>query len=149
MSLHAIATLNDLIETLKDGEEGFRAASGDVQSAELRRLFEEFSEQRSRFAGELQELVRGFGEMNPVNTSSAVGALHRGWINLKAVLTSRDDHAILVECERGEDSAIAEYRHALEAELPANARAVVLRQAAEVQAAHDQVRDLRDATASE
>jgi len=45
----------------------------------------------------------------------------RGWINLKAALTSKDEHAILAECERGEDSAVAEYKKAMAATgLPAD-----------------------------
>ena len=50
--------LNNIIETLKDGQEGFRAASEDVKSPDLKSLFSEYSLQRSAFAGELQSLVR-------------------------------------------------------------------------------------------
>ena len=49
--------LNDLIETLKDGQQGFREAAEDVQSHDLKTLFSEYSLQRSRFAGELQNLA--------------------------------------------------------------------------------------------
>ena len=55
--------------------------------------------------------------------SSTTGAMHRAWINLKSALTSGDDHAILAECERGEDSAISEYKEAMENGLDANVRA--------------------------
>ncbi len=78
--------------------------------------------------------------------SSTAGALHRTWINLKSAISSQDDHAILAECERGEDSAVNEYKKAMnEVDLPSNIRTVVNRQYSEVQAAHDRVRDLRDA----
>ena len=40
--------------------------------------------------------------------------MHRAWINLKSAVTSGDDHAILAECERGEDSAVDEYKKAME-----------------------------------
>jgi uncharacterized protein (TIGR02284 family) len=138
------ATLNSLIETCKDGQEGFRVAASDVKNAELKTLFSEFSLQRSQFVGELQTLVRMLGE-DMEKTSSVAGAVHRGWINLKAAVSSGDEHSVLSECERGEDHAVAEYRKALAAELPANARETVQRQATQVQAAHDRVRDLRDA----
>ena len=52
-------------------------------------------------------------------SGSAAGALHRGWINLKSALTSGDDHAILAECERGEDSAVEEVSKALDNGLSA------------------------------
>ena len=138
------STLNSLIETCKDGQEGFRVAASDVKNADLKTLFSEFSLQRSQFVGELQTLVRTLGE-DMEKTSSVAGAVHRGWINLKAAISSGDEHSILSECERGEDHAVAEYRKALAAELPANVRETVQRQATQVQAAHDRVRDLRDA----
>ncbi len=138
--------LNDLIETLKDGQEGFRAAAADVESTDLKTLFSEYSLQRSKFAGELQALAHSLGEKEPANTGSVAASLHRGWINLKAALTSKDEHAILAECERGEDSAVAEYKKALETEtLPADVRATIQTQSVAVKAAHNRVRDLRDA----
>ncbi|MEY2496841.1 MAG: hypothetical protein QOD12_397, partial [Verrucomicrobiota bacterium] len=111
-----ISTINGLIETLKDGQEGFRQASEAVQDSQLKMLFSEYSLQRSRFAGELQNEAITMGEHNPENTSSTAGAMHRAWINLKSALTSGDDHAVLAECERGEDSAVNEYKKAMEDE---------------------------------
>ena len=110
-----ISTLNSLIETLKDGQEGFRQASEAVKDSQLKSLFNEFSLQRSKFAGELQSHAIQMGESNPEDSSSTAGALHRAWINMKSAITSQDDHAILAECERGEDSALAEYKKAMEA----------------------------------
>ncbi len=143
------SVLNDLIETLKDGQAGFRAASEDVESPELKTLFNQFSLQRSAFAGELQSLAHEFGDHNPTDSSSVAGALHRGWIDLKAALTSHDDHAILSECERGEDVAVAAYRKALEdPDISATVADTLQRQYGDVKAAHDRVKALRDATAT-
>ena len=143
-----ISTLNSLIETLKDGQEGFRQASEAVKDSQLKTLFNELSLQRSKFAGELQSHVIQMGESQPENSSSTAGALHRAWINMKAAVTSQDDHAILAECERGEDSAVAEYKKAMEEELPTPARDVISRQFTDVKAAHDRVKALRDARKS-
>ena len=57
---------------------------------------------------------------------------------------SRDDRAILEECERGEDYAKAQYKKALEQELPPEVRTLVQRQYQGVVANHDKVRALRD-----
>lgn len=141
-----ISTINGLIETLKDGQEGFRQAAEAVKDSELKSLFNELSLQRSRFAGDLQSEVIGLGEAKPEDSSSTAGALHRTWINLKAAITSRDDHAILAECERGEDSAVAAYKKAMDEEISSPIRDVISRQYTDVKAAHDRVRDLRDAT---
>ncbi|MEY2519494.1 MAG: hypothetical protein QOF24_1253 [Verrucomicrobiota bacterium] len=141
-----ISTINGLIETLKDGQQGFREASEAVKDSQLKTLFNEYSLQRSKFAGELQNEAISLGEHNPENTSSTTGAMHRAWINLKSAITSQDDHAILAECERGEDSAVAEYKKAMEEEeLSSPIRETISRQYADVKRAHDRIRELRDA----
>lgn len=142
------STLNDLIETLKDGQAGFRSAADEVTSPELKSLFAEYSLQRSRFAGDLQTLALGHGDHDPADSGSAAGAVHRGWMNLKAALTSKDDHAILAECERGEDYAVAAYKKALEEpDVSKDVVSTLQTQYAEVKAAHDRVKALRDSTA--
>jgi uncharacterized protein (TIGR02284 family) len=141
-----ISTINGLIETLKDGQEGFRQASEAVKDSQLKTLFNEFSLQRSKFAGELQNEAISLGEHNPENTSSTAGAMHRAWIDLKSAITSQDDHAILAECERGEDSAVSEYKKAMEEkELSSPIRETISRQYTDVKSAHDRIRALRDA----
>ncbi len=142
-----ISILNGLIETLKDGQEGFRVSAEDVKNPELKTFFNRISIERSQMAGELQQEAMRLGEGEPEKTSSAAGALHRGWIHLKEKLAGGGDHAVLSECERGEDSAVSAYRDALEKELPQNVRDVIDRQYARVKAAHDEVRDRRDAPA--
>ncbi|HEY2799584.1 MAG TPA: PA2169 family four-helix-bundle protein [Chthoniobacterales bacterium] len=142
-----ISTLNGLIETLKDGQEGFRQSASGVDDAQLKTTFDQLSLQRSRFAGELQKEVVNLGEPDPEDSSSATGAMHRAWINIKSAVTNRDRHAILAEAERGEDAAVAAYKDALEKELPAPVKEIVTRQQTEVKTAHDKIRDLRDSVA--
>ena len=138
--------LNDLIETLKDGQEGFKQASQGVSNPNLKALFRDYSQQRLRFATALQSEARRHGETDPETSSSATGALHRGWINLKSAITGGDEHAILAECERGEDSAVEEYKKALEDGLTPSVQELVSRQFAEIKAAHDRIKSLRDAS---
>jgi uncharacterized protein (TIGR02284 family) len=143
-----ITTLNNLIETCKDGQEGFQQAAEGVKDSSLKSLFYEYSQQRAQFVGELQGLVRELG--GEAETSSSIaGALHRGWINIKSAVTGQDDAAILNECERGEDVAKNAYKDALAADLPSNVTSVIQVQATQVQQAHDRIRGLRDAANSE
>lgn len=138
------SVLNSLIETCKDGQEGFRSAAEDVTNSDMKALFSELSMQRHQFIVELQQLVASVGE-EAETSGSIAGALHRGWIDLKSALSKSDEYAVLSECERGEDSAVAEYKEALEhSELPDNVRHVIQQQYMSVQAAHDRVRVLRD-----
>ena len=141
-----ISTIHNLIETLKDGQEGFKQAADGVKSPKLKSLFNECSQQRSRFATELQSQARSLGEPEPETSSTATGALHRAWINLKSAVTRGDDHAILAECERGEDSAVEEYEKAMRDNLSAPLREIVSRQYAQIKNAHDRIKNLRDTT---
>lgn len=139
-----ISTLNNLIETCKDGENGFREAAEGVQDPALRTVFMEYQQQRAQYASELQQQVAKLGKA-PEETGSVAAAIHRGWINLKSAVTGKDDHAILAECERGEDSAVKNYRQALTEDIPADLKAIIQQQASGVQQAHDHIRSLRDA----
>lgn len=135
--------LNELIETSKDGEKGFLKAAEDAHDAELKSFFAECAQRCREGAAELQAQVRGHGG-SPEKSGSAAGALHRGWISLREAVSSRDDKAILEECERGEDYAKAQYRKALERNLPPDSRVIVERQYQGVLVNHDRVRSLRD-----
>ena len=139
----AISVLNNLIETCKDGELGFKTAAEGLKSADIKGKFLEYSRQRGEMARALQTEVRRLGG-DPEKSGSVSGTLHRGWLDIKSVITGKDDHAIVAEAERGEDVAKAAYENALKETLPGTAHAVVQQQAAQVRQAHDAVRDLRD-----
>ncbi len=143
-----ISTLNGLIETCKDGQEGFKTAAEGIERSDLKSLFYEFSQQRSQFAGELQPLVRSLGG-DPETTSSLAGSIHRGWMNIKSAVTGKDEVSILNECERGEDSAKKMYKTALEQVLPEDVRETVRQQFTSVLAAHDRIKALRDSAAGD
>ena len=139
-----ISTLNNLIQTCRDGQEGFQSAAEGVKSSELKELFYGYSRQRASFAGSLQDEVRRLGG-EPAEAGSVTGSLHRGWMGLKAALTGEDERAVLAECERGEDSALTAYKAALGVDMPASVRSLVERQLAEVREAHQRVRGLERA----
>jgi len=143
---YTIDTLNDLTEILKDGEYGFRTAAKDVKAPELAVLFERYATQRAEFASTLQAHVISLGAKIE-KSGSVTGDLHRGWINLKAALSTNEPHAVLAEAERGEDAAVAQYKKALErGDLDQPTRDLISRQYTEVKAAHDNVRALRDSS---
>ncbi len=145
MSNEAIVdTLNDLIETCKDGQFGFEACAEHTQSTELRNLFTLRSKECQQAAAELQPLVLQFGG-KPDKGGTTTGALHRGWVAVRGSLAGYSDQSMLDECERGEDAALARYRKALKEEgLIEPIRAVIARQELGVQRNHDQIKLLRD-----
>ena len=142
MSQEAVSTLNDLIETLKDGKNGFETAASDVKDANVKAIFTEFAQQRSQLASELQSEVRKLGG-DPEKSGSVSATMHRGWINIKSALGG-GEKSILNEAERGEDVAVKSYEKALQQNLPGDLSSVVRRQYDQVKQAHDRVRDLRD-----
>lgn len=138
------STLNHLIETLKDGEQGFRDSADKLRHADYAATFRQIASERASFASELQAEVARLGG-KPETSGSAAGAMHRGWIGLKAALSGNDDLAILEEAERGEDNAVKNYREALSKDLPADIRKVIEREYQTVQERHVEVRTMRDA----
>ena len=144
MASDTTSVLNNLIETCKDGELGFKTAADGLQNAATKSKFLEYSRQRAEMARELQAEVRRLGG-DPEKSGSVAGTMHRGWLDIKAAVTGKNDHAIIAEAERGEDVAKSAYETALkDTTLDAGVRAVVQQQAAKVKQAHDTVRDLRD-----
>ncbi len=139
-----IATLNGLLQISRDGEEGFRTSAEAVKSADLKTVFTTAARRCAEGAKELERAVRARGG-EPAQGGTTSGALHRGWVNLKAAIAGSDDLAILNECERGEDVAKAAYAAALKAGLPPDARSLVAQQYRGVKQNHDRVRDLRNA----
>jgi uncharacterized protein (TIGR02284 family) len=142
-SKDVISTLNDLIETSKDGENGFRTCADGVKDANLKSMFEEAARRCAQGAAELEAKVRALGG-NPDNSGSVSGSLHRGWVNIKSTITGMDEAAVLAECERGEDVAKKSYEDALKKDLPADVRSMVERQYQGVRENHDRVRNLRN-----
>jgi uncharacterized protein (TIGR02284 family) len=135
------STLNELIQTCKDGENGFRAAAESVEDSNLRHLFESYAQQRAEFAAELQLEVRRLAE-DPEETGHVAAAFHRAGLEIKADLTGRDEAVVIAECERSEDLAVQVYRKSLDSDLPNDLRMIVDRQFLEVKEAHDHIRSL-------
>jgi uncharacterized protein (TIGR02284 family) len=140
---HVISVLEKLIETCRDGQNGYRDAAENVKDPELRSFFNEVSTTRAEFAGELENEVIRLGKHNPDRKGSATAALHRGWIDLKAALGG-GDHSILSSVEAGEDNAKKQYEEALNDNLPRDIKDILQQQSQSVISAHDRVRMLRD-----
>ena len=139
----AISVLNNLIETCKDGELGFKTAAEGLKAPDIKAKFLEYSRQRNEMVRELQAEVRRLGG-DPEKSGSVSGSLHRGWLDIKSAITGKDDHAIVAEAERGEDVAKSTFESALKETLPASALTLVQQQAAKVRQTHDRVREIRD-----
>ncbi len=133
-----VQTLNELIAISRDGERGFGTCAQWTRDPRLRRLLAARSRSCALAASELGARVRQLGG-EAARHGSTFGAVHRGWVDLRAALAYDDDAAILAECERGEGYALEVYRNALDDPLPDFARRVVLRQFMGVMDNHDEI----------
>ncbi|HEV7702945.1 MAG TPA: PA2169 family four-helix-bundle protein [Gemmatimonadaceae bacterium] len=122
-----VSVLNELIETCEDGIRGFQTASEAVTNPVAKALFVSRLPNINRGASELKAEVRRLGG-DPEKRGTVAGDFHRAWINLKSAVTGRNEEAIVMECERGEEHAAHQYEDALQKDLPLDTRAIIDRQ---------------------
>jgi uncharacterized protein (TIGR02284 family) len=127
-----VDTLNDLIATCRDSEEGFGKAAKGCHSDALRNRFIGIARRRADFAGELAEHVRKLGAA-PAASAHESGLLHAGWRELEESIRPKDDTSFIVECLEGEENTLRHYETALTRDLPVAVRPVVESQRLAVQ----------------
>jgi hypothetical protein len=79
-----VDVLNDLLENSHDGEYGFRACAEEVDSAQLKQVFQSHASQCASAASELAGLIRQLGG-KPDEGGSVSGAMHRGRVHVKGM----------------------------------------------------------------
>lgn len=77
-----ISAINEVIETCKDGETGFRTCAQNVHDNEIKSMLTELEQHRAESASELQNEVRRLGG-DPDTHGSVSGTLHRGWLSTR------------------------------------------------------------------
>ena len=138
----------NIVEVLEDGKKGFDHAAdklAESNRADLAPMFRAFSEQRAGFAAELTTMAAAYGDEIDEH-GSVKGTIHRGWMAVKDALSGSDPDGILDAAEQGEDHAVDSYKKALDEDISPELKDVLRRQMGTVQATHDQVKALRNAT---
>lgn len=137
-------TLNTLISTLIDSVTGFEDAAANIDgSSRLQQLFRERASERREVVGDLRAEVSRLGG-NPEDDGSFLGKAHQRFLDLKSVVTGRDEQAIINEVERGEDYLKEKFETALSSgSLSGESRAVVERAYQSVRSGHDQISALK------
>jgi uncharacterized protein (TIGR02284 family) len=110
-------------------------------------IFERYAAERARFAKSVDDAVRALGLDSP-QEGSALGSLHRGWLNAVSTVARGNPKAVLTECQRGEDAALKTYRAALRAELPTDVREVIQEQYEAIKKARMEIASLVNAEGS-
>ncbi|MDH4563874.1 PA2169 family four-helix-bundle protein [Pseudomonas sp. BN411] len=138
-----IRTLNTLIETCKDGEADFKSCAADAKRPDLQEWFTTRSKECGSSATELQRSVVELGG-KPGHNASVSGELHRRWVDLKSLVSGKDEQVIFDEAERDGTLAAKQYAEALHQTLPTEIRAMVERQYEGVQRNHAEIRAMRN-----
>ncbi len=142
-SQHIVEELQDLIEICRDGQEGYRDGAEHAKDPELKRLLNEVSLERAKFAGDLEAEAVRWGKPDVDRSGTALGAVHRGWTDLKSALGGGDD-SILSSMETGDEFARKHYDEAIKDEgLPAEVVGILRNQAQAIVGTLDRVRSLR------
>jgi uncharacterized protein (TIGR02284 family) len=139
--------LLDVIEVLEDGQKGFADIGSHLKDEHLKHFFLAESLKRASFRADLEAELHRAGMADVKESGTAAGAARRVWADLKAKLGG-GDHTLLETAEQGEDAAKKAYKDALEQELPLPIRQLLTDQQSHVIAAHNFVRDHRDALVS-
>jgi uncharacterized protein (TIGR02284 family) len=140
------SVLLDVIKSLQDGQKGFAEIGEHLKDETLKRFFLAESLKRANYRAELENELHRAGMADVSESGSTAGAIHRAWGELKAKLGG-GDHSLLETAEQGEDEAKKAYKEALEHDLPLPIRQLLTAQQAHIIAAHDYVRNSRDAMA--
>jgi uncharacterized protein (TIGR02284 family) len=146
LTSYASAKIHDLIQVNIDSRDGLYYVASKIDSIPIANYFEQLAGERRAQAEELSRLVEFNGEQ-PDRSGSFSAAVHRVWIGIRDSLSmaKSDDYAVLAEAERGEDAIVEAYDDALQCGCTGVVFDLLQQHHAAVKAAHDRIRDLRDA----
>lgn len=140
---HDISTLNDLIATTYDSINGYTEAAKNSDNQRFAALFTARSAEREAAIRTLRgEVIRLGG--TPDDNGTVLGGAHRMFMNLKSVVTGRDETAIIAEVEQGEDHIKAKFEDAIaDTELSPQVMHTIRECYDSVKQGHDEMRDLK------
>ena len=142
-SSHDITVLNSLITTTIDSVDGYRSSAEAVENPLFAQQFTSRASERSSVVEQLRAEVRRLGG-NPEDDGSLLAGGHRAFLGLKSAVTGRDDKAIIVEVERGEDHIKAKFETALNDDaLSPSTRSLVESAYGSVRGGHDEMSQLK------
>jgi uncharacterized protein (TIGR02284 family) len=142
---HDISQLNSLIEATLDSAKGYQDAAEEAKASRFSTLFCQRAAQRNEIAERLQARVKAHGG-DPEKTGTTLGAAKRWFDSLKQKM-SGDDASIIAAVEAGEDHIKEVYQDVMtDEELSDPIRMAVETEFVQIEANHDEMRNLKHAT---
>jgi len=140
---HVLDALEYLIEICRDGQNGYRDGSEHAKNPQLKTLLNEVSLERAKFAGDLESEAVRVGKADVKRSGTTMGAIHRGWTDLKANLGGGDD-SILSSMETGDGFAKDHYdKYINDNKLPDDVLGTIRNQAQAIVGTLDRIRAMR------
>ena len=141
-----IEILNDLVQINNDRITGYEKAIKETKDEDddLKVLYASMIAESHRIKIALATEVQALGAEVEQGTTTS-GKIYRAWMDVKAVFSGHDRHAVLANCEAGEDAAQKAYRQALQSDaLPGYIRELLTQQQQTLRESHDEIKSLRD-----
>src|SRR5438270_11666822 len=130
---HIMSAIEDLIEICRNGQEGYRDGAEHAKDPQIREFLDTVSLERAKFAGDLEGEAVRMGKSDVKRSGTTLGALHRGWTDLKANLGGGDD-AILSSMETGDKFAQEHYaKYIGDKQIPGDLLGIIRHQAPSIE----------------
>jgi len=109
-------SLKDIAELCIDGIQGYKDVAQKVDTPYLKTLFTTFATEREGILNSINQELTSLGA--PAVTQgrtdgTALGSIHKFWLDFKASLSSDNTESILEECKRGEKYILDEMDNVL------------------------------------
>lgn len=135
--------LKELVEVLRDGQDGFKELGHRLQNDKAKRFFLEETQRRAEYAAELENELHRMG-VHDVKVSTSHSGNARIFLGEVESSLAGGQKALLSTAERSDGAAMKVYAKALKDDLPLPLRQMLDRQQAHIQRSHDQVKALHD-----
>ncbi|MFD2518624.1 ferritin-like domain-containing protein [Salinimicrobium flavum] len=107
-----VNALQELLEKNYDSEKAYKTAMERTENAHLKNFFKTQAAKKNHNATQIDRHIHSLNE-KPKESGSALGTIHRTWINLRSSIGGNKDKVLLEECMRGEKNSIREYEEKL------------------------------------
>ncbi|MBT9187546.1 ferritin-like domain-containing protein [Zobellia russellii] len=136
--------LNNILEKTYDAEKGFKKAAEHAKSTDLKTFFKRKADERYNFGHDLKSEIVRYGQ-DFEKGGSATGAMHRGWMDVKAWFSADNDESMLEEAITGEKAAVEEYKAVLnEVSLPTTTTTLLTQQMNKISTDLNSIKRLED-----
>jgi uncharacterized protein (TIGR02284 family) len=137
------SALRSVIQTLIDGQEGFKSMGEQLKDEALKEYFLAESLTRAQFRGVLESILHQEGVHDVKESGTIAGTALRTWGDLKATLGGGDS-SLLSTAEEAERQTMEVYSKAVESYLPLPVRQVLTTQFAHIEKSHEFIKAARD-----